>query len=85
MLFRCEGCPHAYCEDHLPEAGVDIVKECARFAAMGWRQTATACFVRCTPRCARLVEALNGEASGVSVAAQTKREAAVAGVKREDC
>jgi hypothetical protein len=52
---------------------------------MGWRQTATACFVRCTPRCARLVEALNGEAPGGVVAAQTKREAAAAGVKREDC
>lgn len=25
MLFRCEGCCHAYCEDHLPEEA-DVVR-----------------------------------------------------------
>ena len=60
MLFRCEGCPHAYCEDHLPPEA-DVAEECLRFGALGWRRPATACFVRCAPRCARLVEALHAE------------------------
>lgn len=122
MLFRCEGCAHAYCEvrcavlagccwggwvgkgrpqlgpgtrasgpavhsrtsparapvlvptvrlrshpptaqDHLPGGEeLDIVRLCQRFAALGYRQPAAACYVRCTPQCGQLVEGLSAKA-----------------------
>ena len=35
ILFRCEACPMAYCEDHLPIMHVKLVKESTRFQALG--------------------------------------------------
>lgn len=53
-------------QDHLPGAGddLDVVKLCERFAALGYRQPATACYVRCTPQCGRLVDGLAAKAGG---------------------
>ena len=36
MLFRCESCPRAFCEDHLP-GDAEIIGECKRFQALGQR------------------------------------------------
>ncbi|KAL4421455.1 hypothetical protein ABPG75_010746 [Micractinium tetrahymenae] len=96
MLFRCEACPEAYCEDHLP-AEADITQTCARYAALGVTRLSGACYVRCGPGCAALVAALEAEAAGkqgkkqrrgaASPAAAVKVEkggaAGTAAVKRE--
>ena len=50
MLFRCEACPKAYCEDHLPRAAV-IVGGCARLEARGIRMPAQGCYMRCSAKC----------------------------------
>lgn len=63
MLFRCEGCPSAYCEDHLPQEA-DITQICARFAALGVGRLSGACYVRCSPGCATLAEALEAGGTG---------------------
>ena len=60
MLFRCEGCAFAFCEDHLPEEA-DVVMESERFARLGYRRTAAACYVRCSAGCAHLADALRSE------------------------
>jgi hypothetical protein len=60
MLFRCEGCALAFCEDHLPGAEVDVVMECRRFAQLGYRRPGTACYIRCSRACVRLAETQEG-------------------------
>ena len=50
MLFRCEACVHAYCEDHLPNEA-EIIGQCKRFQALGQRHPAQACFIRCSEEC----------------------------------
>ena len=50
MLFRCEACPRAFCEDHLP-AAAEIIGQCKRFQALGQRHPAQACFIRCDVEC----------------------------------
>lgn len=52
MLFRCESCPFAFCEDHLPKTAV-VTERCLRFQAMGQEQPTTACFITCSDDCAR--------------------------------
>lgn len=64
MLFRCEGCPLAFCEDHLP-AGADVVMESQRYSQLGMRRITAACYVRCSSECLRLAEAvMGGSAAG---------------------
>lgn len=74
MLFRCEACPTAFCEDHLP-AEADITQTCARFATLGVSRLPGACYVRCSSGCAALVEALEAEAAGKK-GGKARREAA---------
>ena len=52
LLFRCSVCPSAFCEDHLPLDTL-IINKCARFFALGQRHPAQACFVLCSPDCAK--------------------------------
>jgi SWI/SNF-related matrix-associated actin-dependent regulator of chromatin subfamily A member 5 len=52
MLFRCEACPRAFCEDHLPSSA-EIIGQCKRFQALGQRHPAQACFIRCDAECVK--------------------------------
>ena len=52
MLFRCESCPRAFCEDHLPH-DAEIIGECKRFQALGQKHPAQACFIRCDADCVK--------------------------------
>ena len=52
MLFRCEACPRAFCEDHLPSTS-EIIGQCKRFQALGQRHPAQACFIRCDQDCVK--------------------------------
>jgi SWI/SNF-related matrix-associated actin-dependent regulator of chromatin subfamily A member 5 len=55
LLFRCEMCPDAYCEDHLP-IDAEIVGGCDRFEALGMRKPSQACFIHCTKDCQDFAE-----------------------------
>jgi len=60
LLFRCECCASAFCEDHLPEDVITngrIVGECARFQRLGQTHPAQACFIHCTLDCAEFAAA----------------------------
>ncbi|GAX78544.1 hypothetical protein CEUSTIGMA_g5984.t1 [Chlamydomonas eustigma] len=50
LLFRCEACPNAFCEDCLPE-DYQMVGECEHFKAMGQMHPKQACFILCGPPC----------------------------------
>jgi hypothetical protein len=55
MLFRCEACADAFCEDHLPEEVVAqgrLVGECERFARHGQNHPTAAMFIHCSADCA---------------------------------
>ena len=55
LLFRCECCTRAYCEDHLPQ-GAEIIGKCKRFEALGQIHPAQACFIRCDADCQKFGE-----------------------------
>jgi hypothetical protein len=55
LLFRCEACPNAYCDDHLPEpvcAQGRLVDECLRFQRLGQEHPTSAVFIHCSDDCA---------------------------------
>jgi len=61
LLFRCEMCPVALCEDHLTaDAQSNITNKCARFQALGQRHPAQACFVLCSEECKQRHEISRG-------------------------
>ncbi len=77
LLFRCECCAGAFCEDHLPEdvvANGRIVGQCERFVRLGQTHPAQACFVHCSADCARFAE----EGFGGTLAAAAAAAAALA-------
>jgi len=52
MLFRCEMCPLAYCEDHLPGVARDrITNRCKRFLKLGQIHPKQSCFMLCSLSC----------------------------------
>mmetsp|Transcript_29170 Transcript_29170/g.56796 ORF Transcript_29170/g.56796 Transcript_29170/m.56796 type:complete len:1721 (-) Transcript_29170:714-5876(-) len=58
MLFRCEMCPMAYCEDHLPDiAREQITNRCERFIRLGQIHPKQACFILCSEDCASVHKA----------------------------
>lgn len=50
MLFRCDTCKDAYCEDHVPNA-YDMVGENILFQALGQIHPRSACYITCTDEC----------------------------------
>ena len=50
LLFRCEACPRAFCEDCLPDK-YEMVGECDHFKAMGQIHPKQACFILCSETC----------------------------------
>ena len=53
LIFRCEMCPKAFCEDHLTDFARDhITNKCKRFLGQGQHHPKQACFVLCSNRCA---------------------------------
>ena len=52
ILFRCEACPRAFCEDHLPSTA-EIIGKCKRFQDLGQNHPAQACFIHCDGECAK--------------------------------
>ena len=55
LLFRCECCTRAYCEDHLPQ-DAEIIGKCKRFQSLGQIHPAQACFIRCDADCQKFGE-----------------------------
>lgn len=50
LLFRCEHCERAYCEDCVPPES-EIIGECQRFQQLGYRTPSSACYIRCSYEC----------------------------------
>eukprot|EP00798_Chlamydomonas_sp_ICE-L_P017332 gene17332-23640_t len=50
LLFRCEVCDNAYCEDHRPDDS-QMVGECEHFQALGQIHPNQACFILCNDEC----------------------------------
>ncbi|KAL6759340.1 P-loop containing nucleoside triphosphate hydrolase protein [Haematococcus lacustris] len=50
LLFRCEVCDNAFCEDHVPE-GYEIMGECEHMQALGQIHPKQACFILCSANC----------------------------------
>jgi len=50
LLFRCEVCPQAFCEDCLP-AESEVQGESERLQELGFRMTQATCFILCSPEC----------------------------------
>jgi SWI/SNF-related matrix-associated actin-dependent regulator of chromatin subfamily A member 5 len=61
LLFRCEACDGAWCEDCLPAEVLErperLVDECARFQALGQCHPDQAVFVHCSDACAAFANA----------------------------
>lgn len=60
MLFRCEACPNAFCEDCLPRDAA-IIGNSARLEARGVRLPLQACYIRCSSRCHAFMVATEGK------------------------
>ena len=54
LLFRCEACPTTLCEDCLPDA-CQVVGESRRLISRGVPQQSTACYIRCSDKCSKLM------------------------------
>jgi len=50
LLFRCEVCSNAFCEDHLP-IDADLLGGCDRFENLGMRKPSQACYIHCSKDC----------------------------------
>jgi len=56
LLFRCEACPKAWCEDHLPLEAELLGGEVERLAALGFGAVKQACYCYCGVECRELRE-----------------------------
>ena len=65
MLFRCQMCPSAYCEDHLPQSAL-IVGTCARFESLGAKHPNQASYIFCSDDCVRYAEEQGCEGDVIS-------------------
>ncbi|BDA46823.1 probable global transcription activator SNF2L1 [Coccomyxa sp. Obi] len=76
LLFACQACDAAFCEDHLP-ADAHFVYECARFQHMGHLHPKQACYIMCSERCKAYVDnepdVFDGER--IAAAAASKKRA----------
>ncbi|CAB9517489.1 ISWI chromatin-remodeling complex ATPase ISW2 [Seminavis robusta] len=53
ILFPCQACPNAYCEDCLPTGnpGFRYLEQCDRFEQMGFNSTKTSVYIHCSNHC----------------------------------
>ncbi len=54
LLFRCEACPKAWCEDHLPLDAELLGGEVERLKKLGFPAVKQACYCYCGPGCREL-------------------------------
>jgi SWI/SNF-related matrix-associated actin-dependent regulator of chromatin subfamily A member 5 len=52
VLFRCEICEAAYCEDCMPSQA-DVIGNCKRFEDLGFSLPSSAVYIHCSAKCAR--------------------------------
>ena len=56
LLFRCEICPDAYCEDCMPVESSNILGTSTRFSELGYRNPPSCCYCVCSLRCQYFAE-----------------------------
>ena len=72
LLFRCEVCEAAFCEDDLPQIARDnITNTCQRFVELGQNPPKQACFMLCSESCIKYHAATNGGRDPTAVFATT--------------
>ncbi len=57
LLFRCDMCAHAYCEDCVP-TNCTILGVSERYEALGYRLSSSACYVHCSEACSAFANKL---------------------------
>jgi hypothetical protein len=77
LLFRCEVCEDAYCEDCVP-ADAEILGPSERFEAMRYRMPSSACYVYCTPACIEFAHEEH-KSNGTGTGSGSAAEATMAG------
>lgn len=68
LLFRCESCPSAYCEDCLPPDHM-VTGDCERLNRLGFRLPGSACYILCKQECIDFYNHLSKTADGEIVPA----------------
>ncbi len=71
VMFRCESCSDAFCEDHLPADVVAhgrVVDRCKRFELLGNDTPSTAVYIHCGPECEQFASACPRVVVAVGVA-----------------
>ena len=53
LLFRCQACPNAYCDECLPteEDGLRFLGRLDRYEELGYRSGKAACYIHCSTQC----------------------------------
>mmetsp|Transcript_41662 Transcript_41662/g.99912 ORF Transcript_41662/g.99912 Transcript_41662/m.99912 type:complete len:1104 (+) Transcript_41662:269-3580(+) len=51
LLYPCEACAHAFCEDCLPESGVTFLEKVDRFEKLGFDSTKHVAYIHCSSMC----------------------------------
>ena len=62
LLFRCEWCTNAFCEDHLP-IDAELVGRCERYERLGMRHPDQACYIHCQEQCKEIAKEKKLEAA----------------------
>lgn len=65
LLFRCDVCEAAYCEDCLP-SDAKVLGESPRLKGLGYHLPSSACYVRCSLQCREFDEVAALEEDGAS-------------------
>jgi SWI/SNF-related matrix-associated actin-dependent regulator of chromatin subfamily A member 5 len=63
LLFRCEMCPKAFCEDCIPPE-CEIIGPSVRIEELGFRMPASACYIRCSAACVERANTTYGVGGG---------------------
>ena len=67
LLFRCEWCTNAFCEDHLP-IDAELVDRCERYERLGMRHPDQACYIHCQEQCKEIAKEKKLEAAQAAAA-----------------
>mmetsp|Transcript_37693 Transcript_37693/g.61364 ORF Transcript_37693/g.61364 Transcript_37693/m.61364 type:complete len:540 (-) Transcript_37693:714-2333(-) len=51
LLFRCQSCPNAFCEDCFPASEARVLGPLERFEKLGFPTEQTSCYVHCSKQC----------------------------------
>ena len=87
LLFRCECCADAYCEDCVPVNRV-VIGVSERMQALGYQLTESSCYIQCSDECVKhslgVIDGLTRPASGDTTDSNDSDESESGNVGEED-